>query len=443
VLGLVSVGVMAPTAQAAGSPFISFSPLLAGFGSTPAGASVSKTFTLKNSGKAATGALSIARTGSSAFVISADACSGVSLAAGQSCAVTIAYRPPTSGRIDVAVLSAHNPNFSAVAAAGLAGTSVAAKADLSITNTDGATSVSPGTTTTYTIVVSNNGPSSVTGASVADTVPAALSNAGWSTSSTTGATATPSFGSGNISGTVNLPAGSSITYKLTATVSSTATDSLTLANTASVTAPAGVTETNSANNSATDTDSIGAAVTCTTSCPTLTTGDPSTGQLTVNASGTGTATVQGAVFSGTLPCSYGSGDLQLDPNTYEVLSNSRTFNKTVTLEFPAGAGAPPIDSGDDDSDTGNDGDGDFDDVIFNEQVCFQAATGTTFIDRTGASVNVGLLPDCPDPATGATGPCVDRSASELTNVGEEGSTHYDIVIGVYIPAGTVGDPRMH
>ncbi len=340
VLGLVGAAVLAPGAQAAGSPFISFSPLLWSFGATPAGATASKTFTLKNSGKAATGALSIARTGSSAFSVSADGCTGVSLAAGQSCTVTVAYKPLTSGHTDVAVLTAHNANFSAVAAAGFAGSSVAAKADLAITNTDGATSVSPGSPTTYTIVVSNNGPSSVTAASIADTLPAALSNASWTATSGNGATGFATSGTGNINDTANLPAFSSITYTLTATVSSTATSSLTFANTASVTAPAGVTDPNSANNSATDTDSIGAAMTCTTSCGPFTTGNQSTGQLSVNASGTGSGTVQGAVFSGTSSFSCngqytGEYDLSLDQNTYEVISSSGTFSKTLTIEFPA------------------------------------------------------------------------------------------------------------
>ena len=400
VLGLAGVGVLASTSQAAGSPFISFSPLLAGFGQTPAGATASKTFTLKNSGKAATGALSIALTGTSAFSISADPCAGTSLAAGGSCTVTVAYSPLTSGRIDAAVLTAHNPNRSAVAAAGLGGSSVAAKADLAITNDDGATSLAPGSRTTYTIVVSNNGPSSVTGASIADTLPADLTNASWSASSLTGATASPSSNTGNINGTANLPAGSSITYMLTATLSSATTNSLTVADTASVTAPAGVTDPNSANNSATDTDSIGQAVTCTTSCPTITTGDPSTGQLTVDASGPSGATVQGAVFSGTssFSCTYGPNDLSLDPNTYEVVSNTAGVTKTLTLEFPAGSSAPVFESSDDDEASGNDGDNDSDDVICNEQVCFQAAPGVMFTDRAGASVNVGLLPDCP--ATG-------------------------------------------
>src|SRR5439155_1178987 len=49
-------------------------------------------------------------------------------------------------------------------------------ADLQITKTDGASTAIPGTNVTYTIVVTNAGPSSVVGASVADTFPATLSN---------------------------------------------------------------------------------------------------------------------------------------------------------------------------------------------------------------------------------------------------------------------------
>ena len=47
-------------------------------------------------------------------------------------------------------------------------------ADLAITKTDGVNSVMQGGTTTYTIVVSNNGPGAVTGATVSDPMPAAM-----------------------------------------------------------------------------------------------------------------------------------------------------------------------------------------------------------------------------------------------------------------------------
>ena len=45
-------------------------------------------------------------------------------------------------------------------------------ADLAITKTDNVTSAAPGTTVTYTVVASNNGPSDVVGATVTDSIPA-------------------------------------------------------------------------------------------------------------------------------------------------------------------------------------------------------------------------------------------------------------------------------
>src|SRR5262249_38008990 len=50
------------------------------------------------------------------------------------------------------------------------------RADLAITKTDGVTSVVPGTPTTYILVVSNNGPSDVTGATVSDLLPAGVTS---------------------------------------------------------------------------------------------------------------------------------------------------------------------------------------------------------------------------------------------------------------------------
>ena len=48
------------------------------------------------------------------------------------------------------------------------------QADLAITKTNTVTAVVPGTADTYIIVVSNNGPSAVSGASVADALPAGV-----------------------------------------------------------------------------------------------------------------------------------------------------------------------------------------------------------------------------------------------------------------------------
>jgi uncharacterized repeat protein (TIGR01451 family) len=126
-------------------------------------------------------------------------------------------------------------------------------ADLRITKTDGVTTVAPGDSNTYTIVVTNLGPGSVTGATVSDDFPVDFTGVTFVSVASAGATGNTAIGSGDISDTVNMPVGSSITYTVMGTVSPTAFG--TLVNTATVTAPAGV-DTNTSNNSATDTDLI-------------------------------------------------------------------------------------------------------------------------------------------------------------------------------------------
>jgi uncharacterized repeat protein (TIGR01451 family) len=156
--------------------------------------------------------------------------------------------------------------------------------DLQITNTDnlagssvtGATGTAvPGLGITYTIVVSNTGPSDATGATVIDTLSNLLSGATFTATETGGATGFTASGSGSIDDTaVNLPAGSTVTYTIVATIASSATG--TLSNTATVTPSAGVTDspdgthivndaiggirlaavTVGGNNSATDTDKL-------------------------------------------------------------------------------------------------------------------------------------------------------------------------------------------
>jgi uncharacterized repeat protein (TIGR01451 family) len=51
--------------------------------------------------------------------------------------------------------------------------------DLQVTISDGKTSVVPGTSDTYTIVVTNNGPSTAVAAAVTDVFPAAITAAFW------------------------------------------------------------------------------------------------------------------------------------------------------------------------------------------------------------------------------------------------------------------------
>ncbi|HEX6792528.1 MAG TPA: DUF11 domain-containing protein, partial [Casimicrobiaceae bacterium] len=136
-----------------------------------------------------------------------------------------------------------------------------ANADLAITNTDGVTSVTAGTATTYTVTVSNNGPDDVTNATVVDAAPAGVTFGAWSCAVTNpgsgGSVVTGcgfASGSGNVNTTATLQAGASVTYTIAADVAGSASGSLTT--TATVAAPSGVFDAVSSNDSASDTDTV-------------------------------------------------------------------------------------------------------------------------------------------------------------------------------------------
>ena len=137
--------------------------------------------------------------------------------------------------------------------------------DLTIDKTDYLTKVVPGQLVTYTIVVSNYGPDTATHALVEDLFPSNLTDVKWTSKAAKGATDNEARGTDNIEDYVTLPAGSSITYKVTGTVvggpaSHKVSDyHRTLTNTATVTAPSDFTDTNLENNTATDIDTIMAA----------------------------------------------------------------------------------------------------------------------------------------------------------------------------------------
>lgn len=95
-------------ARAAQMPSLAWSPA-GGFGTLDVGAgqtSKSITFTLTNSGGAATGALSISLTGASAFKITANSCTGTSLGPGKKCSVTVRYTQAAAGQSNTATLTA-------------------------------------------------------------------------------------------------------------------------------------------------------------------------------------------------------------------------------------------------------------------------------------------------------------------------------------------------
>jgi uncharacterized repeat protein (TIGR01451 family) len=174
------------------------------------------------------------------------------------------------------------------------------QANLAISKTDGATTATPGSPITYTIVATNAGPSIATGAVVADTIPASITGATW-TAIYAGGASGPASGSGNINATVNIPVGGTATFTVTGTISANATG--TLANTATITPPAGTTDPVPGNNSATDTDTLNAqanlGISKTDSSATYTPGSPIS--YTIVATNAGPSTATGAMVVDTLP----------------------------------------------------------------------------------------------------------------------------------------------
>jgi len=132
-------------------------------------------------------------------------------------------------------------------------TTVTAAADLQISKRDGITTVVPGAILTYTIVVTNAGPSAADAVTVQDFLPAGFATARWRCLAGVGASCAISSGAGDVNTTLTLRSGAQATFTLTSTVALTVTGDLT--NTATVTA-SGITDPYPANNQATDRDQV-------------------------------------------------------------------------------------------------------------------------------------------------------------------------------------------
>ncbi|HXV43898.1 MAG TPA: hypothetical protein VEC96_12605, partial [Anaerolineae bacterium] len=125
--------------------------------------------------------------------------------------------------------------------------------DLGISKTDGQTSAVPGAPLTYTIVVTNAGPTLATGALVSDTLPAAFTGVTWTCTAGAGSSC-PASGSGDINASVNLAVSGRITFTVSGVVSPAATGLLT--NVVRVIPPGGKLDLITGNNVATDTDTL-------------------------------------------------------------------------------------------------------------------------------------------------------------------------------------------
>ena len=279
-----------------------------------------------------------------------------------------------------------DPNPTNNSAAEPTGIEFTPQADLGVTKSDGQTTAVPGLPLTYTIVVSNAGPDTATGATVTDVLPAELLGPTWTCVASPDSSCTPG-GSGNITDTVNLAAGGTATYTVTGTVASGATGTLT--NTVTVT-PGEVADPNPVDNSAADVDTLtpetDLGITKTDSADPVSPGDPLTYTLTITNAGPSDATAVTVVD--TLPPAV----TLVSSNPPAPICNLADATLTCALEELAAGGSVMVTI----------------DVTVNG-------------DATGLLINIATVsggePD-PDPA--------DNSASEPTSI--EGTTAPNVVV---------------
>lgn len=167
--------------------------------------------------------------------------------------------------------------------------------DLVVTKTDSADPVVAGNALTYTVTVTNNGPSTATNVVLTDALPASLTFV-----SATSSQGTATFASGTVTGTLGtLASGASATVTINTTVSSSATGTIT--NTAS--AIATQTDINASNNTATQNTTLNSqvdlAVTKTDGLTNVISGNNLTYTITVTNNGPSVAT--GVTLTDTLP----------------------------------------------------------------------------------------------------------------------------------------------
>jgi uncharacterized repeat protein (TIGR01451 family)/fimbrial isopeptide formation D2 family protein len=138
---------------------------------------------------------------------------------------------------------------------------VTVDADLAISKSNGTNGVIAGSSTVYTLVISNAGPSAADGATVFDPAASGLSKTGVSCVASSGGASCPptpsvaALEAGSLT-IPSLPSGGSVSLEVTANV--TASAGATVVNTATVSPPDGVTDPSPGNNSDSDSDPVAA-----------------------------------------------------------------------------------------------------------------------------------------------------------------------------------------
>ena len=166
------------------------------------GKTATQTYTLTNTGKSSTGtlaAVALTNTSGTAFSITSDGCSGLSLGPNKFCQVTVEYAPTTSGESDSATLTATGEHASAsLPLTGHGGTADLTLSPGTLTGTDSNGTndynydfglVGSGISDTYTFTVTNSGTGTSNTLQLAP--PAAATGFTLSNDQTTGSTLAP------------------------------------------------------------------------------------------------------------------------------------------------------------------------------------------------------------------------------------------------------------
>ncbi|WP_354447488.1 beta strand repeat-containing protein [Ottowia thiooxydans] len=229
---------------------------------------------------------------------------GASINAGSVCTLAVNVRANDAGNL-INVVPANNlvtnqgPSNPDPVSATLSATG---SGDLSVTKTDNVSTVTAGSSTTYSVVLRNAGPSNIAGAQFTDTPPPGMTFTSWTCAATGGAVCPAASGNGPIAAPVTIPATTGqVTFTVTAQIAASVTGSI--SNTATITPPSTVVDPNSANNSETDTNSVTQdsriSITKTDNSTTYTPG--ATGTYVVTVSSVGLSDTTGISVTDNLP----------------------------------------------------------------------------------------------------------------------------------------------
>ena len=211
--------------------------------------------------------------------------------------------------------------------------------DLAISKSASPTSLSVGQTTTFTLTISNTGPTQATDAAVVDGLPAGLGSLSFVSASGSNAATTltaSSITGSTFTGTVTVPANQILTILIKAVATANGSP----ANAATVTPPVAANDENLANNTATATVVVGPSAdlsaTKVASTPSLALGQTTTFTLTfVN---TGPSAVTSATLNDLLPTSMGT----LTFVTASGVSGATLTNRVTTASVFNGTATLPV-----------------------------------------------------------------------------------------------------